>query len=642
MAEDVESEARPFVIVLKGSSSVRLPQRAGIKLDLRTAHGEAEVRAQTHWVNSGFDHPVPREFWVDVRLNAMSIDEAIDEARVLGSNITPIVAFSANAEIGHIEPHIAFDATQGVTEREFVEYFLPDERGLLPPSREGDPNVIVATSDAVLRSPYGVSITIALAHYLSALRYYHVGGESLAVAHLFMAAEALRVPTLSAYCRSSGRSEDEIRTDEGHENRHHLLAWARRELIFAGDEHVYKAAKEASDGLEHGFRTVSEIRALAGSACDQTFTYLRKAVINLLDITPATRAALVKRFGTPADTQSLRKRVTGVLIGDGDRLAAPGREYPVMEWKSNIACFDIAETGSPRVSFKEHLTVRTAEGISFQLRSIELYGRGRQGTETEQGEIRVEARDETSARDDVLPLLDQLSIAVAACGPGENGADFPQPMADLLDLFNRTRGLYRASLALLHEGHPEEALVLARALLRDALRLREAAGADAQTRNSFAFGWRYDSARAIGGVLSQWASGESESAGYETRVVARQQEILQAASRFGVKVRSFSSTEDLLASLDDDDYEKIDQLAETIEQGWDTATGSRRRVTTSGLMLYDTAPDSWVYPFTAKYIGGSYLMAAEAALRLFEWEDVGGQLATCRRALENYEAKIGE
>jgi hypothetical protein len=56
--------------------------------------------------------------------------------------------------------------------------------------------------------------------------------------------------------------------------------------------------------------------------------------------------------------------------------------------------------------------------------------------------------------------------------------------------------------------------------------------------------------------------------------------------------------------------------------------------------LHDTAPDSWVYPLAAKYIGGSYLLGARAALTLFEWEDPDEQIHTAQQELEALEERL--
>ncbi len=87
-------------------------------------------------MEAGFDHPIPHEFWVDVRLHAESVDDAISQAVAMVNAIVPVIAFATNAEVGLIEPHLAFETTPGASERSFVEYFVPDEYGLVPPSRD--------------------------------------------------------------------------------------------------------------------------------------------------------------------------------------------------------------------------------------------------------------------------------------------------------------------------------------------------------------------------------------------------------------------------------------------------------------------------------------------------------------------------
>ena len=148
--------------------------------------------------------------------------------------VAPVISFATNARIGQVEPHLTFEETVGVTERSFVEYFVADERGHPSPTREADPDAI---SD-IMRSLYGAqpnqSLLTALAHYHAALDNYFIGGEALVVEHLYMAAEALREPVLAQFSATTGRSEADIMAGEGHEGRKHLLAWSRRELIFAG------------------------------------------------------------------------------------------------------------------------------------------------------------------------------------------------------------------------------------------------------------------------------------------------------------------------------------------------------------------------------------------------------------------------
>jgi len=179
-----EEARRPYIVVLKGSSSVRFPNGSGTHLRLNTPIGLVEAFITTNWQDLGLKHPVPRELWFELRLLHRSIDEAIEQAQVITAGLVPIISYATNAEIGQVEPHLAYDNAQGLNRREFIEYFLPDESGLLSPTRQTDPSLILKVIDTFSTFPYGPGLSTALAHYHSALSNYFLGGESLAVGHL--------------------------------------------------------------------------------------------------------------------------------------------------------------------------------------------------------------------------------------------------------------------------------------------------------------------------------------------------------------------------------------------------------------------------------------------------------------------------
>lgn len=611
-------------------------------MHLRVQDGAADIRVMTNWVESGFDHPVPRELWIDVRLWASSIDEAIERARSVAPFVASVAAFATNAEVGDMKPHLAFETTLGVTEREFVEYFLPDERGLVSQGRYADPEIVTETARAVLASSQWKGVSIALAHYFSALTHYHTGGEALAVAHLFMSAEALREPTLRNHCAETGDAEIKIMEAEGHETRGHLLAWVRRELIFAGDRAVHRAAKEASDGLEHGFKTVADVRALATKVCDETFRYVRTAIVNLLDVQDSARQSLLTTFGKPADAKSLYRRVTGVLVGEGDELAQPDRAYPVLEWNSSIASFALDDDGVPDARFTDRFTVRTADAIAVKLHRMEVYGRSRSGSEAREVDMQVVPANQGREKDEVLPFMRQVATAGVALGGSEAAREYSAPLAQLLILFNQIKGLYRAALILLEADHPDESMIIGRAIVTNAARLHEAAISDEPTRDALAFGWRRDSVIEAARIAAEWAARPAEEAESAGRLEAALAQIRSAADRFGVgDLRAFAVADKGLHVLDDDDYQNIDRLAGAIQHGWDVAAQSRMRRHEDGTVgLHDTAPDSWVYPLAAKFIGGGYLIAIRAARELFSWSDPEDRLYEAEEALQTLEDEL--
>jgi hypothetical protein len=653
-----EEARRPYIVVLKGSSSVRFPNGSSTHLRLNTPIGPAEAFITTNWQDLGLKHPVPRELWFEVRLPHRSIDEAIEAARAIVVGLVPIMSYATNAEIGQVEPHLAYDNSQGVDRREFIEYFLPDESGLLSPTRQTDPSLIGKVVDAFSASPYGPRLGTALAHYHSALSNYFLGGESLAVGHLFMAAEALREPALIAYCASTGMSEENIMRSEGHDNRDHLLAWARRNIIFAGDLQTHRAVKAISDAFEHGYKTVGEVRAVSSTVCDRAFELLRgsrvpvtrregasaapwaarpprcrpkaraslrRAITDLLDLDERARERLLTDFATPADTKSLRKRIRGRLIGEAEDLAAPDRAYPILEWRSRISHFEIGQDGQPDAQFTEMVTPRIAVGVGFQPERVEFFGRSSKGRVLEPIPVTIEqsSPDDTQLKDKVLPILQEIGRGVGGLGPGAKGAQFSRPQAFLLELFNRAKGLFKGCSALLEQGLPEEALIVGQSLFSDAMRLKQASESSEEQRIALAFGWKRDSLEVRKRLVRQTDLSPTELAEGLAQLDAQQEELRSSSRALGAgELMTFQDVSIVAAHLDEEDLPNIHGLAQEMAAGSDIATQSRlRQGSASGMGLHDTAPNSWVLPMAMKYIGASYLLVAEAALEIFDWPD---------------------
>lgn len=75
-----------------------------------------------------------------------------------------------------------------------------------------------------------------------------------------------------------------------------LGARVRETIIFAGDTETYKAAKDASDGLD---------AAHALKSADKTFYYVRRTIVDLLGVSQEVVDELNEI--KPKDVQSLRK-----------------------------------------------------------------------------------------------------------------------------------------------------------------------------------------------------------------------------------------------------------------------------------------------------------------------------------------------
>ena len=122
---------RRFVVVLRAESAARF-RRGDPPLQITSASkvGPVQLTFRTRYVDEGLEDPVPREMWIDARGEAAcSLDAAMREYVRVANLLGPVISFAANAPVGHMDIHLAFDATPELERHEFFENFLPDERG---------------------------------------------------------------------------------------------------------------------------------------------------------------------------------------------------------------------------------------------------------------------------------------------------------------------------------------------------------------------------------------------------------------------------------------------------------------------------------------------------------------------------------
>src|SRR6266511_3654768 len=129
----MEVRRKTFTVVARAASGAyfspdghfrvrQFPTRAS-KVDVLIRTRRAEL--------DGFDRPVPRGLYAEVRGEAESIYEALQEFTTAAQNLMPLLSMSANAPIENLQPELAFESTPGVEEREYFQQFLLDERLLL-------------------------------------------------------------------------------------------------------------------------------------------------------------------------------------------------------------------------------------------------------------------------------------------------------------------------------------------------------------------------------------------------------------------------------------------------------------------------------------------------------------------------------
>jgi hypothetical protein len=363
-----------FVVVARGRSAAVF--REG---DEWTVQGfpagslPVDVTFRTAQVSYGFEAKAPQWLYAEVRGAANSLEDAIRRFPNIVRTLTPLFDVALNASVDDLDLHLGFDATPERDEREFFQNFLPETIPTPRQVRPVDAALLSALFEAFARHAERVRIHRAAAHYQQALRFWSPGDETRAVGQLWMGFEALTpVAKRSEMDRTGTKTSTELAAALNVELKA-LDPTLRKELLFLGDESAYSITKRASDGFEHGFIPLDELRELARGTRDRTATHLRAAIIRLSKVTSvAASQMLAEPYSNPIIGSPLTKYLRGKLKGTGE-LAAEGQRYPAMTWRAKIERMGRRTGEGYNLQWKENITPKLGPKITLTDVKIELW-----------------------------------------------------------------------------------------------------------------------------------------------------------------------------------------------------------------------------------------------------------------------------
>jgi hypothetical protein len=375
-----------FTAVLRATSraKVRRSDPPLILQNFPSTVGPVTIVIRTRYDEKEFGIAVPRELWVEAKGDAPSLDDGLKAAMSATAPLLPVIALTANAAIGDLLPHLAFETSEGVEERAFFQSTVDTERGLPPPGRRVPVEGTVATLRAIwekgrARAGFAPRLLRAANQYLLALTYWKRRYELLCVSHIFMAAEALKVLALRKALGDAGDDEASLANSWGirpnePRTRQLLEATARRRIVFHGDDDTENRAREISDGYEHGYKSLGELHGPSLNVRTEAGRHVRSAFLELAGVPGEVRAELTfGRYEDPVDMSEYVRYIRGRLVGPGEELAPTGEEYPYLEWTSAPTLRETGE-GQFTASGAETFTVRTADSIGFRAERFEFWG----------------------------------------------------------------------------------------------------------------------------------------------------------------------------------------------------------------------------------------------------------------------------
>lgn len=378
---------RKFVVVLRARSAVRFLENEAVALPVNGPLGPVLATFRTRYVKAGFEAPIPRELWAEVvGETTHSLTEAVETYAAIANELVPILATVCNAPCDELEVEVAFDATEGIDEHEFLQIHLDSEGGMPSSGREFPKELGARVFGALEDSPSRDRLRRGCAYYREAIRYLRPGHQVQFAAYLWMAVEALTKVALDAACSDEDVTDNEllvlwglVRAGEDQDVRaakNALNGEVRRRLIFHGDAACMASTRKASDGFEHGFLDFAKVRDFALSAIEAgAADHVRRAIFELSGVDGIVVDALREpRYIKPRADWPLARYLRGTFNGPAADLAPPDEQYPHFDWTVRINTFRRKDDGTYEVNFTDEPTLKVGAGVTASPGSLQVWG----------------------------------------------------------------------------------------------------------------------------------------------------------------------------------------------------------------------------------------------------------------------------
>lgn len=299
----------------------------------------------------------------EIRGKGATIEQAEPLLAEAVGGVLPMIALSANAAVA--DP-LAI-ATYGLpvdTPKPFIGYSTPAAHTWFPPGkRRIHRSATAALMDAIDGLAHRGLLRRAIESYRRALIHWTPEEALLAGEFLFIAAETLSRFLIEEEAAKKGITPKNLARLRGSNDPDDLRRKFLEDHVFGGHGSDLDALKAASDGFEHGYMTIDDVRNLMEPVLARCFGHLRRALIAASEVPDPHRGDLLApEFDEPRGLVPVFKMIRGQMRRNDPALAAPTPEQVAeleLEWKDDPPIAEVRDNGDVDITLSYNVTVRT-------------------------------------------------------------------------------------------------------------------------------------------------------------------------------------------------------------------------------------------------------------------------------------------
>jgi hypothetical protein len=281
--------ASPFLFKMRAYAAAHLDLEQHIEI----TWPDAKAYLQSEYTGGSSGRAYAVTLYAEILGEAACLEDAQLRLSALIGNALPIVALAANAAIDNPRAVGVFGLNL-IEPQEFMWYAGPQASDFFPPGlRKIHPDATLDLMTAIGHHAQTDLLQRAAECYRNALSNWFPEHLLMAGEFLFIAAETLSRCLVETRASERGITPKNLARLVGASGPKNLRNKYLRDEIFAGDDQALQAMKDASNGFEHGYMAVQDVRGLIEPILERSMTLVRRALVLAADARPGAERILL-------------------------------------------------------------------------------------------------------------------------------------------------------------------------------------------------------------------------------------------------------------------------------------------------------------------------------------------------------------